>query len=61
MHAVQPEARSNAGIQRLKSLDYSIHPCMLSFGPAFGCSLKLMDSILNITLSVMAVGRVTRM
>ena len=45
---------AQAGIQRLKSLDYSINPCMLPFGPAFGCSLKLMDSILNITLSVMA-------
>jgi hypothetical protein len=69
---------AEAGIQRLKSLDYSIHPCMLPLlhpsmgyalqailrlfkfdpvkfvGPAFGCSLKLMDSILNITLSMMA-------
>jgi hypothetical protein len=26
----------------------------LPFGPAFGCSLKLMDSVLNITFSVMA-------
>ena len=53
-NGVGQEARSNAGIQRLKSLDYEIHPCISSCGPAFGCSLKLMDSILNITLSVMA-------
>ena len=29
---------AEAGIQHLKSLDYSIHTCMLPFGPAFGCS-----------------------
>jgi len=69
---------AEAGIQRLKSLDYSIHPCMLPLlhpsmgyalrailrlfkfdpvkfvGPAFGCSLKLMDSVLNIAFFVMA-------
>ena len=69
---------AQAGIQRLKSLDYRIHPCTLPLlhpsmgytlrailrlfkfdpvkfvGPAVGCSLKLMDSVLNITFSVMA-------
>jgi len=45
---------AEAGIQRLKSLGYEIHPCISSCGPAIGCSLKLMDSILNITFSVMA-------
>jgi len=32
------EACSNAGIQRVESLDYRIHPCILPCGPAFGCS-----------------------
>ena len=27
-----------------KTLDYEIHPCISPFGPAKGCSLKLMDS-----------------
>ena len=45
---------AQAGIQCLKSLDYEIHPCISYCGPAVVCSLKVMDSILNITLSVMA-------
>jgi hypothetical protein len=45
---------ADAVIQRLKSLGYEIHPCISSCGPARGCSLKLMDSVLNIAFSVMA-------
>ena len=29
---------AQAGIQCLKSLDYEIHPCISSCGPAIGCS-----------------------
>ena len=32
------EACSNAGIQRLESLDYEMQPCISSSGPAVGCS-----------------------
>ena len=38
---------AEAGIQRLKSLDYSIHPCMLPFGPAFGCSNLLQADLVQ--------------
>ena len=41
-------------VKKTVSRDYRIHPCILPFGPARGCSLKLMDSVLNITFSVMA-------
>ena len=39
---------AKAGIQRLKSLDYSIHPCMLPFGPAFGCSNLLQADLVRL-------------
>jgi len=38
---------AEAGIQCLKSLDYSIHPCMLPFGPAFGCSNLLQADLVR--------------
>ena len=38
---------AEAGIQRLKSLDYSIHPCMLPFGPALGCSNLLQADLVQ--------------
>ena len=44
---VGQEARNNAGTQRLQSLDYSIHPCMLPFGPAFGCSNLLLADLVQ--------------
>ena len=36
-----------AGIQRLKSLDYEIHPCISSCGPAIGCSNLLQADLVQ--------------
>ena len=39
---------SNAGIQRLKSLGYEIHPCISSCGPAIGCSNLLQADLVRL-------------
>jgi hypothetical protein len=38
---------AEAGIQRLKSLDYEIHPCISSCGPAIGCSNLLLADLVR--------------
>ena len=38
---------AEAGIQRLKSLDYRIHPCIPPYGPAFGCSILLQADLVR--------------
>ena len=42
------DGRSNAGIQRLKSLGYEIHPCISSCGPAIGCSNLLQADLVRL-------------
>jgi len=39
---------AEAGIQRLKSLDYEIHPCISSCGPALGCSNLLLADLVRL-------------
>ena len=39
---------AEAGIQRLKSLDYEIHPCISSCGPAVGCSNLLQADLVRL-------------
>ncbi len=38
---------AEAGIQRLKPLDYEIHPCISSCGPAVGCSNLLLADLVR--------------
>jgi hypothetical protein len=39
---------AEAGIQGLKSLDYEIHPCISSCGPAIGCSNLLQADLVRL-------------